>query len=129
MSGKYIHGFTASEQRRLVEQAGILAPNVFAGLDFADISSLLEIGCAVGAEIDILQRRWPHLKLIGLDRSASHLMAASKTLRERATEGNTRARRCIPASLADATFDCVILTVRAHAPNKSFSRTPSSAAT
>jgi len=110
MSGDYIHGFTASEQRRLVEQARILAPNVFAGLDFTDVSTLLEVGCAVGAELAILQRRWPHLRLAGLDRSPSHLSAAKALLAEEIAQQSVELVRgdAFLLPFADATFDCVI---------------------
>jgi SAM-dependent methyltransferase len=110
MSVEYIHGFTATEQHRLVEQANVLAPNVFAGLDFSGVTTLLEIGCAVGAELDILHRQWPHLELTGLDRSASHLAAAGKLLAT-GIEGPRAALVRGDAYLmpfAEESFDCVI---------------------
>jgi ubiquinone/menaquinone biosynthesis C-methylase UbiE len=74
----YIHGFSTREQDRLIRQAVVLADEVFRGLDFSDANSVLEIGCAVGAELQILGRRWPHLVLTGLDISRSHLSAARR---------------------------------------------------
>jgi ubiquinone/menaquinone biosynthesis C-methylase UbiE len=110
MSVEYIHGFTATEQHRLVEQANVLAPNVFAGLGFSGITTLLEIGCAVGAELDILHRQWPHLELTGLDPSASHLAAARKLLAT-GIEGPRAALVRGDAYLmpfVEEIFDCVI---------------------
>ncbi len=109
MSDDYIHGFTRWEQRRLMEQAEILAPSVFAGLDFSNVSTLLEIGCAVGAELSVLRQRWPHLQLTGLDRSAPHLAAARDLL------GHEIKRRTVTLVLGDGyalpfsahKFDCV----------------------
>ena len=47
----YIHGFSSSEQARLIRQATVLEREVFRGLDFSDAVSLLEVGCGVGAEL------------------------------------------------------------------------------
>ncbi|MEJ2325764.1 MAG: hypothetical protein P8Y25_02625 [Chromatiaceae bacterium] len=40
MAQDYIHGYSREEQRRLIEQADVLAPNVFAGLDLAGAGGL-----------------------------------------------------------------------------------------
>ncbi|AGA92291.1 methylase involved in ubiquinone/menaquinone biosynthesis [Thioflavicoccus mobilis 8321] len=76
----YIHGYSRREQRRLVSQAQVLAPRVFAGLDLGTGGRLLEIGCGVGAELDLIHRRWPGFQLVGLDRSARQLAAARDLL-------------------------------------------------
>jgi len=80
MAQDYIHGYSREEQRRLIDQAEALAPNVFAGLDLAGAGRLLEIGCGVGAELATIAARWPRPGLIGLDRSAEHLAAAKDYL-------------------------------------------------
>ena len=80
MSTHYIHGFSEQEQERLFAQARILAPGVFDGWDLTGVSNLLEIGCGVGAELNLLRERWPSVKLTGLDRSASHLAAGRARL-------------------------------------------------
>jgi len=77
---QYIHGFSSEEQDRLVRQAAVLEREVFRGLDLRNASTLLEIGCAVGAELQLAGRRWPHLELTGLDISHSHLEAARHVL-------------------------------------------------
>ena len=63
MTGNYIHGFSTREQQRLVRQARILAPAVFKNMDFSGAESVLEPGCAVGAELKELLQRWPHLEM------------------------------------------------------------------
>jgi ubiquinone/menaquinone biosynthesis C-methylase UbiE len=78
----YIHGFSSEEQARLVRQAAVLEREVFRGLDISDASTFLEVGCAVGAELQLAGRRWPHLHLTGLDISRSHLAAARHVLAE-----------------------------------------------
>lgn len=110
MHPEYIHGFTATEQLRLVEQAEVLAHNVFSGLDFSGDTTLLEIGCAVGAELAILYRRAPHLRLIGLDRSTSHLATARELLVDKVQREaiSLVAGDGMLLPFANATFDCVI---------------------
>lgn len=83
MSEHYIHGFSDAERLRLIEQAEMLANPVFGGLDFSDDHNLLEVGCAVGAELHLIARRAPHLALTGLDLSAVHLRAGRAWLAER----------------------------------------------
>lgn len=80
MAQPYIHGFSTAEQRRLIDQAQVLAPRVFEGIELADASHLLEIGCGVGAELAILAEGWPHLRLTGVDRSGSQISAARRLL-------------------------------------------------
>jgi len=77
MTRSYIHGFSPAEQARLVAQAELLAPSVLDGLALDPARDLLEIGCGVGAELKLIGRRWPHLRLTGLDLSATHLGAAA----------------------------------------------------
>lgn len=80
MSEGYIHGFSSEERDRLFAQARVLAPGVFDGWDLAGVGSLLEIGCGVGAELEIIAERWPGVRLVGIDRAASSLEAARDRL-------------------------------------------------
>ncbi|MGR9054087.1 MAG: methyltransferase domain-containing protein [Gammaproteobacteria bacterium] len=79
--GTYIHGFSATERARLIEQASILAPAIFNGMDLADCASVLEIGCGVGAQTKHLLQRWPHSTIHAFDRNRRHLSAAADYLR------------------------------------------------
>ncbi len=87
MAKPYIHGFSRDEQSRLVEQAQVLAPNVFRGIDFSQACDALEIGCGVGAELKIMCERWPRLRWTGLDWSQSHLAAATDILEKELSTG------------------------------------------
>ena len=78
----YIHGYSFEERDRLIRQASVLAPHVFSGLDFTDASRILEIGCAVGAELRILADGWPASHVAGLDRNERHLAAARSHLND-----------------------------------------------
>lgn len=98
MSCTYIHGFSLSEQTRLIEQAKTLAPIVFGGLRFQDSETLLEIGCGVGAQTKQLLERWPQLKITSIDKSPAHLAAAANNLRTAISEGQT----CLIRAQAEA---------------------------
>ena len=110
MTSGYIHGFSASERDRLVRQAELLAPRVFGGLDFSAERSVLELGCAVGAEMRILLRRYPGLRVAGLDRSPDHLAAARTVLGPWLAEGRAALHEADAAAmpLPDGVFDTVL---------------------
>jgi ubiquinone/menaquinone biosynthesis C-methylase UbiE len=76
----YVHGFTRVEQDRLYHQARFLEPRVHEGLSFRRTKHLIEIGCGVGAQTDILLRRHPELHVTGVDASAPNLGRAKKHL-------------------------------------------------
>jgi SAM-dependent methyltransferase len=76
----YVHGYTDTEQRRLVSQSLFLEPWVYAGVDFAHERSVLEVGCGVGAQLAILLRRFPQLQVTGVDRSEAQIAAARQLL-------------------------------------------------
>lgn len=76
----YVHGFTRDEQDRLYRQARFLEPRVHEGLPFRRTKQLVEIGCGVGAQTDILLRRHPEMHVTGVDASATNLGRAKAHL-------------------------------------------------
>jgi ubiquinone/menaquinone biosynthesis C-methylase UbiE len=76
----YIHGFSADEQSRLTRQARMFESNLFRSIDFGGARTLLEVGCGVGAQTEILLRRFPDVHVTGIDRSSAQLAAAEKNL-------------------------------------------------
>ncbi|MBM3975790.1 MAG: methyltransferase domain-containing protein [Planctomycetes bacterium] len=72
----YVHGFTAEEQERLHRQARFLEHRVHDGLPFRRSKQMIEVGCGVGAQTEILLRRFPDLHVTGLDRNPPNLAAA-----------------------------------------------------
>lgn len=92
----YIHGFSPTEQQRLLAQAEILAPGVMQHFDFQPYETVLELGCGVGAEIRILSQRFPQTHFVGIDRSTAHLQAARQVLAEEINRGQ------VTLHLADA---------------------------
>lgn len=88
--GDYIHGFDPKEQNRLVEQAKFLEPWIYDGIDFNRALRILEVGCGVGAQTKILLRRFPQMKIDGIDLSAAQLERASHSLRKERKAGRVR---------------------------------------
>ncbi|MDZ4773139.1 MAG: methyltransferase domain-containing protein [Planctomycetota bacterium] len=72
----YVHGFTRDEQDRLYRQARFLEARVHEGLPLSRAKNLIEVGCGVGAQTDILLRRHPDLRVTGLDASPTNLARA-----------------------------------------------------
>ncbi|MCB9093079.1 MAG: methyltransferase domain-containing protein [Halobacteriovoraceae bacterium] len=76
----YIHGFSQEEQDRLVRQARYGEQKVFQDIDFDDCKTILEVGCGVGAQTEILLRRFPDIKVYGIDFNETQLEMAKKRL-------------------------------------------------
>lgn len=78
----YLHGFTETEAQRLYHQARFIEHRVHEGLPLTRARRLLEVGCGVGAQTEILLRRWPELHVTGVDRSPDNLARAKQHLSE-----------------------------------------------
>jgi ubiquinone/menaquinone biosynthesis C-methylase UbiE len=76
----YLHGFTPEERGRLYRQARFLEYKVHDGLPFRRARQLIEVGCGVGAQTEILLRHFPELHVTGVDASESNLAAAREHL-------------------------------------------------
>ncbi len=76
----YLHGFTNAEEARLRFQARFLQYKVHDNLPFRRARNLLEVGCGVGAETEILLTQFPELHVTGVDASPQNLAAARKHL-------------------------------------------------
>lgn len=74
----YLHGFTSQEQERLHRQARFLEHRVHDRLPFRRSKKLIEIGCGVGAQTEILLRHFPDIHVTGVDRSEPNLDAARR---------------------------------------------------
>ena len=112
----YLHGFTAAEQERLRRQARFVEHRVHEGLPFQRSRQLVEVGCGVGAQTEILLRRWPDLHVTGIDASEANLARARENLSAQPwLEGRWElarqdaARTSFPADRFDAAFLCWVL--------------------
>ena len=76
----YLHGFSNEEQERLRQQGRFAEHAIYRNVDFTSAENVLEVGCGVGAQSEILLRRFPDLKLTGIDFNEQQLEAAKKYL-------------------------------------------------
>ena len=114
--GGYLHGYTTHEQDRLYHQAAFLADAVHDRLPFRRCRNLLEVGCGVGAQTEILLRHYPQLQITGVDRSADNLRRAIAHLEQCAVgRGRFTAQQApaetlpFPVDSFDGAFLCWIL--------------------
>jgi ubiquinone/menaquinone biosynthesis C-methylase UbiE len=76
----YLHGFSNDEQERLRKQARFIEHEIYQNLNLSRVTNLLEVGCGVGAQSEILLRRFPNIHLTGIDLSDQQLQAARHSL-------------------------------------------------
>lgn len=112
----YLHGFTRQEQDRLKRQARFLEHRIHDRLPFWKARRLLEVGCGVGAQTEILLRHFPELHVTGIDASEYNLARARESLaelswaRERYELGVENAERLsFGAETFDSAFLCWVL--------------------
>lgn len=80
MAEKYLHGYSEEEQKRLLYQAKMTEFTIYQDIDFSDNKRVLEVGCGVGAQSEILLRRYPDLNLKCIDINESQLEVAKQYL-------------------------------------------------
>lgn len=104
---RYIHSYEPDEQARLIRQGRFLAPWVQPGVDFSACASVLEIGCGVGAQLQVLLERFPDTRFTGIDISAAQLGQARRFLAEAVAAGRVDLLEASAYRLpfADASFD------------------------
>jgi ubiquinone/menaquinone biosynthesis C-methylase UbiE len=76
----YLHGFSHEEQTRLQKQARFAEQTVYKDVNLSSVKNLLEVGCGVGAQSEILLRRYPEIQLTGIDLNTKQLAAAKANL-------------------------------------------------
>jgi ubiquinone/menaquinone biosynthesis C-methylase UbiE len=74
----YLHGFSSTEQQRLRTQAEFAEHTVFQNINFSDAKKIIEVGSGVGAQTEILLRRFPKLHVTGIDLNTKQIDAAKK---------------------------------------------------
>ena len=72
----YLHGYSSTEKQRLRTQAEFAEYSIFQNINFSTSKKLLEVGCGVGAQTEILLRRFPRLHVTGVDLNEKQLEAA-----------------------------------------------------
>ena len=76
----YLHGYRKEERDRLHRQARFLEPMVHDRLPFRRRRRVLEVGCGVGAQTEILLRHFPELHVTGIDIHEDQLAEARRFL-------------------------------------------------
>ena len=116
----YIHGFNEIEQARLVSQAAVLEDKIFKNIDFKGATKILEIGSGVGAQTEILLKRYPEAHITGVELSEVQLNTAksyigSKFDKSRYSYYNANAETLpFENDSFDAVYICWVLE---HVPN------------
>ena len=80
-SWDYIHGYSNTEQERLVQQARFWRDDlILKDINYNSEDKLLEIGCGAGAVLGILGTAFDGLKIAGIDIEAKQIEYARKYL-------------------------------------------------
>lgn len=82
MHQKYVHGYNDFENNRLKDQANTLDSLLHHDTIFPEGSSVLEIGCGVGAQTEIICRNNPGIQLTSIDISAESIQIARNRCRK-----------------------------------------------
>jgi SAM-dependent methyltransferase len=110
----YVHGYDPLESTRLQDQARTLADLLHADTSYPPGSSVLEVGCGVGAQTISLARNSPDAKITSIDVSAVSLAQAREKV-EAAGLKNVRFRQAdlfalpFSADSFDHIFVCFVL--------------------
>ena len=114
MSERYVHGYDASENERLHDEAGTLVELLHSDTAYPGGSKVLEAGCGVGAQTVTLARRSPDATFTSIDVSTDSLAAARRRL-DRAGLTNVELRQAdifalpFAAESFDHVFVCFVL--------------------
>lgn len=82
MSQTYVHGYDRRENERLQDQAGTLVDLLHSDTSYPAGSSVLEVGCGVGAQTIPLARRSPLARFTAIDVSGVSLVEAAGRTRQ-----------------------------------------------
>src|SRR6266496_3423199 len=78
MSEAYVHGYHQRENERLQDQAGTLVDLLHADTAYPGGSTVLEVGCGVGAQTVTLAQRSPGARFTSVDVSADSIAEAKR---------------------------------------------------
>lgn len=117
----YLHGFSQTEQNRLRQQAAFAEHTVYQDIDLSRVQNLLEVGTGVGAQSEILLRRFPNLNLTGVELNEKQLNSANEFLASlKFTENRYQIHKMDATDLefGSASFDAAFLCwVLEHIPD------------
>ncbi|MEM1121201.1 MAG: methyltransferase domain-containing protein [Bacteroidota bacterium] len=77
---KYIHGYSPSETQRLLDQATSVADFIHYDSVWPEGTRVLEVGCGVGAQTEIITRKNPQVNFVSIDLSEHSLNIAKEKM-------------------------------------------------
>jgi 2-polyprenyl-3-methyl-5-hydroxy-6-metoxy-1,4-benzoquinol methylase len=83
MHKQYVHGYSAREAVRLVDQAVTLTELLHGDTHYSAGSTVLEAGCGVGAQTVTLAKNSPQARITSVDISEASLAEAQKRVQEK----------------------------------------------
>jgi SAM-dependent methyltransferase len=78
MSSDYLHGYNDVESKRLESQANFLEDYIFNDVNLNESKTLIEIGCGIGAQTEILLKRFPDIAITAIDISEEQIQKAKE---------------------------------------------------
>ena len=106
----YVHGYSARESERLQDQSNILEELLHNGTSFENGSTVLEAGCGIGAQTQILAKRSPGAIFTSVDISEESLAEAKQQIKKEKLSNVTFQKEDILAmSFSDDTFDHIFI--------------------
>ena len=117
----YLHGFNRDEQERLQRQAEFHEQSIYRDVDFSRSPHVLEVGSGVGGQTAILLRRFPKLRITGIDLNEAQLATAERYLAAQpGAEGRFALKKMDAQAMdfAGGSFDGAFLCwILEHVPN------------
>ncbi|MEM7574820.1 MAG: methyltransferase domain-containing protein [Bacteroidota bacterium] len=116
----YIHGYSPTEAQRLQDQATTVADFLHHDAYWPAGSRVLEVGCGVGAQTEIIARQNPEVQFLAIDIAADSLRQAERCIQEQGLK-NVRFRcqdvRDLPNQQQEAFDHIFICFLLEHLPN------------
>ncbi len=107
---RYIHGYTESESRRLNDQAKTMSDLLHYDSVWNKNSTVLEVGCGVGAQTSIISLKNPETQFVSVDLSESSLAKAKESINTLGVENVTfRQADVYDLPFDDGSFDHVFV--------------------
>lgn len=76
----YLHGFSKTEQDRLKKQARFAEHTIYQNVNFSEQKKILEVGSGVGAQTEILLRRFPEIDITCVELNQKQIDTATEHL-------------------------------------------------
>jgi ubiquinone/menaquinone biosynthesis C-methylase UbiE len=105
----YIHGYSDTEQDRLIQQAEYWRNDlILRDIKYQSGDKLLEIGCGAGAVLGILGTTFPRLQIAGIDLEAKQINYATQHLKNLGLSNvDLKVGDASQLPWDDNTFDCI----------------------